>query len=62
MTTNLLTRRQAAELLKLKEQTLSKWAMLGKGPRFVRCGRAVRYRPTDVEKFIDQNTVGAVEL
>jgi predicted DNA-binding transcriptional regulator AlpA len=58
----LLTRRQAAELLALKEQTLARWAMLGKGPRFVKCGsRAVRYRPADIERYIAANIVGGTQ-
>jgi len=32
--------------------TLRKWRMTGAGPRFVRLGRAVRYRKATVEAFL----------
>lgn len=55
----LLTRKQAADILSVSPLTLEKWAVLGKnGLPFVKVGRAVRYKPADVEKFIERNTVG----
>jgi excisionase family DNA binding protein len=57
---NLLTREQAANFLSLKKTTLEAWACRGGGPVFVKMGKAVRYRITDLEKFIEsrmrQNT------
>ncbi len=57
--TPLWTRRQTAQFLNLKEQTLAMWAMVGRGPRFIKVGRAVRYRPQDVERYLQANTVGS---
>ena len=43
---------EAAERLGLSVATLRAWRHRGKGPRFVRLGRAVRYLPTDLAEFI----------
>jgi predicted site-specific integrase-resolvase len=52
----LLTRRQAAELLGLRPQTLAKWGMVGRHLPVVKFGRTVRYRVCDVERAIRSNT------
>jgi hypothetical protein len=39
-------------------RTLDQWAYRGVGPRFVKVGRYRRYRPEDVEVWIDQQTRG----
>jgi predicted DNA-binding transcriptional regulator AlpA len=49
---NALTETQAAEHLGLSIATLRAWRHRGKGPRFVRFGRAVRYLRVDLEAFI----------
>lgn len=49
----LMTTRQAAELLQLKETTLEQWRWCGKGPQFVKVGRCVRYRQADLDAFLD---------
>ena len=49
---NLLTPKQAAEYLQIKVQTLATWRNQGKGPKFCKVGRAVRYRPEDLEAYI----------
>jgi predicted site-specific integrase-resolvase len=54
----LLTRAEAAEVLKLREQTLANWAGTGKGPPVVRIGRAVRYRLSDLTRYVDEHTTG----
>ena len=58
-----LTRTQAAEFLNLQRCTLESWAVKGGGPAFVKFGRAVRYRISDLENYIKnqtrQNTIEA---
>jgi predicted DNA-binding transcriptional regulator AlpA len=44
--------RAAAALLGLAEQTLRKLRSTGGGPPFVKLGRAVRYRPSDLEAWL----------
>ncbi len=51
----LLTTHQVAELLGLKPQTLALWRTQDKGPKFVKLGKAVRYRLSDWEPFIDSH-------
>lgn len=48
----LLDVEDVARVLKCSVSILNKWRLLGKGPRFVRVGALVRYRPTDVHTFI----------
>lgn len=57
----LLDEGAAARLLGLSSHTLRAWraATRGpKGPRFVRCGRSVRYRLADLESWMAANTFG----
>ena len=49
---NALTETQAAEHLGLSIATMRAWRHRGKGPRFVRFGRAVRYLRADLDEFI----------
>jgi hypothetical protein len=41
-----------AQILNCSISILNKWRLTGKGPRFVRVGTLVRYRPADVQAFI----------
>jgi hypothetical protein len=43
---------EAADRLGLRVATLRAWRHRSKGPRFVRFGRAVRYLPADLDRFI----------
>lgn len=53
-TSNFLNTPQTAAFLGLKPGTLEVWRVQGKGPAFVKFGRAVRYRIADLERWIDQ--------
>jgi excisionase family DNA binding protein len=48
----LLTTAEAAERLKLAEITMRKLRLKGDGPSFVKLGRAVRYRPVDLDAWV----------
>ena len=54
-----LTTPQAADFLGLKKGTLEVWRSQGRGPTFVKLGRAIRYRLKDIEDFINSQTVAA---
>ena len=56
-TDELLTRREAAEFLKVETSTLAAWASRGtpKLP-FIKVGRLPRYRKSVIEKFLLDNT------
>jgi predicted DNA-binding transcriptional regulator AlpA len=55
----LLSAREAAALLHLSERTLERFRVSGAGPKFVRLGRSIRYRLTDIEAFIAARIVGS---
>jgi Helix-turn-helix domain len=56
-TFQLLTERQAADLLRHSLSTLRRWRRVGRGPVFVRFGRTVLYRLEDLETFITTHCV-----
>ncbi len=51
----LLNEKQVSELTGRAVTTLQKDRLKGIGLRYVRLGRLVRYRPQDVEAWIEQN-------
>ena len=53
METPLLTDQQVFELFGIKPKTLANWRCDGKGPAFVKVGHHIRYRPQDLQTFID---------
>jgi len=55
----LLTTRQAAAFLKVSPKTLERMRVEGAGPAFVKVGRSVRYRRSDLLAFIDSNVFGS---
>lgn len=54
--TKLLTPQQAADILVKPVATLRKWRSIGKGPTFVKIGRDVRYKESDLLAYIDRHT------
>jgi len=50
-----LTESDAAAKLGLKVATLRAWRHQGRGPAFVRLGRAIRYLATDLDEFVKVN-------
>lgn len=53
----LLTREEAAMYLGLKPQTLAIWHSQGRnGLRLIKVGRAVRYRLSDLERWLEERT------
>ncbi len=52
----LLTTQQAAWLLGVSHKTLERMRVEGRGPRFVKVGRCVRYRQRDLLTWIANNT------
>lgn len=55
----LLWPEQVAEMLGLPTGTLANWRYQGRGPAFVKVGRHVRYRRSDVLGWIEQHVVPA---
>ncbi len=48
----LITEKEVQSLLRLGESTVQQWRLKGRGPRFVKLGRTVRYRLSDVQEYV----------
>jgi predicted DNA-binding transcriptional regulator AlpA len=53
----LVTDRELAEMGVASVRTLQTWRLLGRGPRYVKVGRAVRYRIADIEAWLAARAV-----
>lgn len=47
---------EAAAYLGLQRTTLEAWRCRGGGPKFVKLGRSVRYRSSDLDTWIESRT------
>jgi excisionase family DNA binding protein len=50
----LLTPTEAAAHLRANPRTLERWRTAGTGPAYVKVGRQVRYRPEDLETYVER--------
>ena len=58
MREEIFDQRQAAALLTLSPATLASWRSRGRGPAYFRLGsRAIRYRRSDLERFLERDRV-----
>ena len=51
-----LTNKEAARKLGVSHRTLEDWRLTNRGPRFIKLGRLVRYRLSDLHDFMDRNS------
>lgn len=49
-----LTTPEAAAYLNIKPATLEQWRWNGRGPRFCKISRSVRYRKIDLDAFLEE--------
>lgn len=49
-----------AARLGISRSTLQSWRYSGRGPRWIKLGRLIRYRVTDIDAYLDANTRGEV--
>lgn len=54
---NLLTPEEVAQRLRVSALTLANWRSAGRGPAFIKVGRAVRYEESAIEAYIQQQKV-----
>jgi hypothetical protein len=47
-----------SETLGVSVATVRRWRLLGAGPRFLKIGAAVRYRPEDLTTWLDSRPAG----
>jgi hypothetical protein len=57
MSAEWLTPTDVSNDYQIPERTLSQWRYLGKGPRYAKVGRHIRYRASDVEGWLQTCTV-----
>ena len=50
--TDLLTTEEAARYLRLSPRTLERYRVTGEGPRFLKIGRRVLYRQSDLDEWL----------
>lgn len=50
---NFLDSSRAADYLGVKRTTMEAWRCRGGGPKFVKLGRLVKYRQSDLDDFIE---------
>ena len=50
----LMTEKEAAELICYTPRALQNWRLRGGGPKYVKIGRSVRYQRSDVLAFIEE--------
>ena len=53
----LLTEQQVSDLLGVPVKTLQAWRHYMKGPNYVKYGRHIRYKKTDIENFLNEHTI-----
>ena len=56
------TERQVAEQLAVSIAAVRKWRLEDRGPRYYKVGACVRYRPEDVEAWLDARPSGGGPL
>ena len=57
----LLTEDQTSKVLQCTKAALRRWRREGRGPQFVKLGRLIRYRQSDLECFIDGCTRNVIK-
>jgi predicted DNA-binding transcriptional regulator AlpA len=50
----LSTVEELANRLRMSTSALNKWRLLGIGPKYIKTGRLVRYRSSDVTQWMDE--------
>jgi predicted DNA-binding transcriptional regulator AlpA len=50
------TSNEVADRLKIKPKTLSEWRSAGKGPKFFRVGRTIRYRESEIRSWLESQS------
>ena len=58
--TELFDERDVARITGLSLASVRRWRLLRKGPKFLKIGAAVRYRPEDVSAWLESCPIGGV--
>ncbi|HEY1701184.1 MAG TPA: helix-turn-helix domain-containing protein [Trebonia sp.] len=60
--TDLAKPAEVADYLGIPDHTLAQWRYRGIGPRYSRVGRHIRYRWSDVERWLDENATDPADV
>lgn len=55
---SLLNEHDVSRITGLSVASVRRWRVLGQGPRFLKIGASVRYRPEDLEAFLNTRPTG----
>jgi len=55
---NFLTEKEVAKQISVSIASLRRWRLVQRGPRFVRVGALVRYRPEDLQQWMETLPAG----
>lgn len=58
----LLDEARLATQLNVSRSTLQSWRYAGRGPRYIKIGRLIRYRNADVEAYLRAQTRGSMSI
>jgi hypothetical protein len=58
---NLLTEQDLAKILRRSVKTIRKDRLFGRGPRYIKVIRSVRYKPSDVVAYLDSCPAGRLK-
>jgi predicted DNA-binding transcriptional regulator AlpA len=58
----LLTEQSVADNVGLSVASVRRWRLLGKGPKYIKIGAAVRYRPEDLWAWLESQPAYAGQL
>jgi predicted DNA-binding transcriptional regulator AlpA len=54
----LLNEREVARITGLSVASVRRWRLLRLGPRYIKIGAAVRYKPEDIAKWLETRPTG----
>ena len=55
---NCLTEKEVAQQISVSLASLRRWRLAQRGPRFIKVGALVRYRPEDLEQWLENLPAG----
>jgi hypothetical protein len=58
---SLLNEHDVARITSLSIASVRRWRVLGQGPRFLKIGASVRYRPDDIAAYLNSRPSGGAE-
>ena len=56
MLDQLYNEKETAKLLSLSVKTLQRYRYTGGGPIYIKLGKSVRYKESDIEKYVSERT------